>query len=289
MINNPYGFRIMDFMKPTDTFEDLENIWFNYLKDCKIYFVDEKIYKEFIERFVEKFYFRFISVQTTTEFKIRFKNFLRSTYEQAKRLQELNNENLKLFYNNYQISENELNNVFESVSLNENKSKNESTTSNENISSSNFENLTKSSQHGQQINENKPSTFSRTLESDTPSQLISPDKIFNDRTYVVKATETQNGGVDKSTIEFRDFGTDSTSNTNDTSHSTTDASNKSETSSSNKGNANNKNNQKSNSKTFGYNGDIKKLINDYISISLDVINFYLNEVENYGLFKSILY
>ena len=265
MINNPYGFRIMDFMKATDTFEDLEKIWFNYLEDCKIYFVDEKIYKEFIERFVEKFYFRFISVQTTTEFKIRFKNFLRSTYEQAKRLQELNKENLNLFYNNYQISESELNNIFKNNSNNKNRS------------FSNFHNTGFSTQNGKEINSTEPNSFTRTLESDTPSQLISPDKIFNDKTYVVKANEIKSGGIDRNTTEFKDYRTDNENNGYDKSHSSNDNV------------SNGSNNQTNKEKTYGYNGDVKKLIKDYLSISLDVINFYLNEVENYGLFKSILY
>lgn len=293
--NAPFSFKLIDFSENEDINECVEK-WYNYLKDCEEDFYNPLLFKNFIERFIIRNYNRFLSTQTTYEFKLLFKDYLMTLKEQANRLNELNKKDLELFFTSYNITENEINNILKSENELIANNENVLTSENKNISESNNRNFgtnntTTTNDNVKNFTKNTTENNSNNFHSDTPKTMIDVNSLKNN-VYVTDFDKNENiitttndntlSGKVKNENEI-----DITNNTNTT--NTNNINSKNKTNQNTKNNTNSTNNQNSNTKNYGYNGNTKELINNYLSFSLDVFNFYLSKVDEFSLFLKILY
>lgn len=275
--NQPLGMRIIDFIKPTDNYEDLYKIWYDFLETEKSIFVDENLYKEFVKRLIDRYYNRYISTQTLTEFKVRFRNFLNSKKEVATRLYHLKDLELELFFTNYQITRNDLTHILDTTNTTNNKSYNNNTTTTNGLTKHN----TSNKHLGTDTLTNENEDFN--VDSDLPKSAVKKDDLFTSEIYATKSNHNKSSNTNTNTYNSK--------------NEIEDVTNVIDNITTNKGDSNydtiiknNGTNKDINTnKTYGYNGNVTELLNNYLKISLDVINFYLDEVEHYGLFKKILY
>lgn len=290
--NAPYNFKILDF---GNDINDCIEKWYNYLEDLSQNFYNPLLFKTFINRFIIRNYDRYISTLTTEEFKIRFNDYLLSIYERAKRLENLNKKDLELFFNSYNISENEMQNILESEIENNGKNSNSSWNNNESKNSNTSSNWNSNNVTEYRKNQNggSDSNITNTINyhSDTPKSKVLESEIKNKK-YVTDVNENNNTNIISKNSFIENNGTSDIMNLsvdNSENNNTSNSLNINDTTLKNTTNQNSKNNQKTNTKNYGYNGNTKQLLNDYLSFSLDIINFYLDEAENYGLFLKILY
>ena len=275
-INN-YGMKLIDFISPYDDYSKVYDVWYNQLKEFAPLFVDKILYKDFIKRFIDRYYNRFIATQTITEFIIRFKNFLNTNKETATRLYHLKDLELELFFTNYQITKNELKGFSSNYSTNNNKF----ISNNNNVNSGTAQTLNNTNLHtGKNIHTTTIDNFE--VNSDLPKSAIDRKDLFTKEIYATNSNHNKN--KTKNIDEF-----------NETNSNKASTKNRNESSSFNNGSSENTidgvadNTQDVLNETYGYNGNIQELLNSYINVSLDVINFYLDEVEHFGLFSKILY
>lgn len=275
--NQPYGMKFIDFVNPkNNTIEELIKVWTNHfnpiLEDVLIPQLNKS---EFSKRFILKFYNRYIATQTITEFDLRFINFMLGVKEQAERLYNLKNKDLELFFNQYNISKSDVKNKVKSRADNTNINTVKGTITNKN------NNTTKTTGRHKGTNNSTHTNDSKHVVADTPADTQNVNNLFTNNNYISNAEHTKNYGKDTNTniTDIKDSTKNNFSGTQKNDQTTDNV---------NKNINKSKSIQKNNNISYGYNGNIDDLVNAYMNISLDVINFYLEQAENYGLFKKIL-
>lgn len=116
-------------------------------------------------------------------------------------------------------------------------------------------------------NENNSTGFNYNLHSDTPSNAVNIDDLFSvAKNYVTDATNIKNNE-----------------------QTTNKSMSKNETTSNSNSRFDNENNNLFNEISSGYNGNPTELIEKYMQLKTDVIQFYLDKIENACLFSCVLY
>ena len=263
MVNNPvYTMRIADLLDMFDknfTYDDLYHIVYKWLETEKQYFFtdDDVVWTNFIEAFCDRFYSRNINFNTTLEFKLKLRDVLRKYKDRAERVYKVNTLKLNplMTYRNV-------------VTRSENGKGNTSGTVNNTVT-------TDGSRTSKTTDKttNKSTEKNYNLHSDTPANAVNIDDLFSvAKNYVTDADNQKN------TLEGSAIGETSTSDTNK---------NKDVSSGINSSKYENSTDLKEISK--GYNGNQVDLVNKFMALSSNVINYYLDWIESECLFSAILY
>lgn len=274
-VNNPsYTMKLADLLdlyKDNFNYDDLYNIVGVWLSTEKVYFFknDDTLWNNFIQSFCDRFYSRNMNFYTTLDFKLKLRDVLRASKNRATRVYEselLKVNPLKTFSHTIDRTENIRGN-------NTNESKIDDVTNNK--SNSNVSTTNKSVDVGK--NDNTSSSYD--LHSDTPSNAVNIDDLFS---------------------VAKNFVTDANNNKSKNSSDTTNTSDfngnvqNSLSGESKRNSVTNGKNEFMNENLFkevsdGYDGNPVDLIENYMKLKTDVIQFYLDEIENACLFSSILY
>ena len=294
-VNNPtQTIRIADLLdmyKLDFNYEDLYNIVGKWLDSEKKYFVieDETLWGNFIESFCDRFYSRNINFYTTLDFKLKFRDLLRSTKNQATRIYEselLKINPLKTFSHVTDRNENLKGN---SKSTNNSKSKSENVTNVNDKSNGESKSTIKTQNKSVDKGNNEVTSTSYDLHSDTPSNAVNIDDLFSvAKNYVTDANNNKSHSRSKNSNNNNYTGS-SVNNSNDKNerNSLTNSNGTNELNSNGTNEFLNENLFKEVSE--GYDGNPVDLIEKYMELKTDVIQFYLDEIESACLFSSILY
>ena len=282
-VNNPtQTIRIADLLdmyKNDFNYEDLYKIVGNWLQSEIKYFVlsDETLWGNFIESFCDRFYSRNINFYTTLDFKLKLRDVLRASKNRAKRI--------------YEVDLLEINPLITFNHLTEKTEKNTGVTnSNNNSNSTSVSNGTSVNSDNSQSN-NKTVDSSNTignstnydLHSDTPSNAVNIDDLFSvAKNFVTDANNNKTKNNSESSSNSTFMGNVSRSSRNENESSLKE-------NSTNAGKTEFSNDNIFNEISKGYNGEPTELIKKYMNLKTDVIQFYLDEIENACLFSSILY
>lgn len=262
-VNNPsYTMKLADLLdlyKDNFNYEDLYKIVSVWLSSEKVYFFkdDDTLWNNFIQAFCDRFYSRNMNFYTTLDFKLKLRDVLRSCKNRATRVYEselLKINPLKTFSHSTEHTRND-NGKSENSNLSD---------TNDNVESESISTVN---------NENNSTSTNYSLHSDTPSNAVNIDDLFSvAKNFVTDADNNKSSGNSKE---------------------------KTNASSSDKSKRINLTNSKSESEfvneslfnelSEGYDGNTTDLIEKYMRLKTDVIQFYLDEIENACLFSSILY
>lgn len=271
LINNPvYTMRFIDLLdmyKDNFTYEDLYKVVGEWLSTEQKYFVnaDVVLWDKFIEGLCDRYYSRNINFDTTLDFKLKLRDTLRKYHNQAERVLEVS-----------MLSINPLSDykhTTKRTEVTEGNSTAQSVTNTSSRGESSTDVTDESSNRATNINE----STAYNLHSDTPSNAVNINDLFSvAKNYVTDAANNKNSG-------------------NSTSTNTAQGTSKSVNSSSSDSDSINDNtNEYSNSSTYtelseGYNGNVVELISKYMELVTDVVQFYLDAIENECLFSCVLY
>lgn len=282
-VNNPtQTIRIADLLdmyKNDFNYEDLYKIVGNWLQSEIKYFVisDETLWGNFIESFCDRFYSRNINFYTTLDFKLKLRDVLRASKNRAKRIYEVD-----LLDINPLITFNHLTEKTEKSTGVTNSNNNSNSTSISNGTTSNADNT----QSSNKTNDNSTSSGNSAnydLHSDTPSNAVNIDDLFSvAKNFVTDANNNKAHNNSESYSNSTYIGNVSRSSKNDSESSLKE-------NSTNAGKTEFTNDNIFNEISKGYNGEPTELIRKYMDLKTDVIQFYLDEIENACLFSSILY
>ena len=278
-VNNPsYTIKLYDLLdlyKDNFNYEDLYTIVGTWLSTEKVYFFknDDTLWNGFIQAFCDRFYSRNINFYTTLDFKLKLRDVLRSCKNMATRVYEcelLNINPLKTFNHSMERTENLKGNS---------KLENTTNTNDINKSNSNANVITKNKTTDKGTNETRSANYD--LHSDTPSNAVNIDDLFSvAKNFVTDAKNNKSQSTSMNSNNNEYTGNSST-NSNDTSE---------------RSNVTNSNglNEFFNENLFkeisyGYDGNPVELVDKYMKLKTDVIQFYIDEIENACLFSSILY
>lgn len=274
-VNNPnYTMKLSDLLdlyKDNFNYEDLYTIVGTWLSSEKVYFFknDDVLWNGFIQAFCDRFYSRNMNFYTTLDFKLKLRDVLRSSKNRATRIYEselLKINPLKTFSHLTDRKENLKGNANSKTNIDDvskNKSKSKVSTDNTSVD----------------IVKNENTNTSYDLHSDTPSNAVNINDLFSvAKNFVTDANNNKSKsiGTNKTTNEF-------------------DGNVKSSLIGANKRNSVTKGtNEFLNENLFkevseGYDGNPTDLIEKYMNLKTDVVQFYLDEIENACLFSSILY
>ena len=282
-VNNPtQTIRIADLLdmyKNDFNYEDLYKIVGNWLQSEIKYFVlsDETLWGNFIESFCDRFYSRNINFYTTLDFKLKLRDVLRASKNRAKRIYEVD-----LLEINPLITFNHLTEKTEKSTGVTNSNNNSNSTSVSNGTSVNSDNSQSNNKTVDSSNTIGNST-NYDLHSDTPSNAVNIDDLFSvAKNFVTDANnnKTKNNSESSSNSTFTGNVSSSSRNENESSL---------KENSINEGKTEFANDNIFNEISKGYNGEPTELIKKYMDLKTDVIQFYLDEIENACLFSSILY
>ena len=274
-VNNPnYTIKLSDLLdlyKDNFNYEDLYEVVGTWLSSEKVYFFknDDTLWNNFIQTFCDRFYSRNMNFYTTLDFKLKLRDVLRSSKNRATRIYEselLKINPLKTFSHLTDRKENLKGNSTSKSNIDD-VAKNESKS---NVSTNN---------NSVDIVNNENTNTSYDLHSDTPSNAVNIDDLFSvAKNFVTDANnnKSKSKGTNKSTNEFEGIVKNLSSGENKRNSVT------------------NGTNEFLNENLFkevseGYNGNPVDLIEKYMELKTDVIQFYLEEIENACLFSSILY
>lgn len=282
-VNNPtQTIRIADLLdmyKNDFNYEDLYKIVGNWLQSEIKYFVisDETLWGNFIESFCDRFYSRSINFYTTLDFKLKLRDVLKASKNRAKRIYEVD-----LLEINPLITFNHLTEKTEKSTGVTNSNNNSNSTSISNGTTSNADNT----QSSNKTNDNSTSSGNSAnydLHSDTPSNAVNIDDLFSvAKNFVTDANNNKAQNNSESYSNSTYIGNVSRSSKNDSESSLKE-------NSTNAGKTEFSNDNIFNEISKGYNGEPTELIRKYMDLKTDVIQFYLDEIENACLFSSILY
>lgn len=282
-VNNPtQTIRIADLLdmyKDDFNYEDLYEIIGSWLQSEIKYFViaDETLWGNFIESFCDRFYSRNINFYTTLDFKLKLRDVLRASKNRAKRIYEVD-----LLEINPLITFNHLTEKTEKSTGVTNSNNNSNSTSISNGTTSNADNT----QSSNKTNDNSTSSGNSAnydLHSDTPSNAVNIDDLFSvAKNFVTDANNNKAHNNSESYSNSTYIGNVSRSSKNDSESSLKE-------NSTNAGKTEFTNDNIFNEISKGYNGEPTELIRKYMDLKTDVIQFYLDEIENACLFSSILY
>lgn len=256
------GIKFLDLLEITENQNNLYEKINKFLIDLKPYFFidNDKIWKDFIERFCDKYYSRYLSFDTFYEFKIKLKFLLENNKRKYEQLYRASLIEIKPLINEYikevVESKKENNDVYNGENINNTEVKNEINTNSESKSNSNN------------------NSFNVNANSNTPQSNLNIENIIENDNYVDNVQNTKN--TDSSLTE--NYLKDSSINNNVT---------------------NGKNNYKNVNKLLEellhtntiekINGNQSELLKIYSEIYIDVINTILADIDNEHLFSDILY
>lgn len=282
-VNNPtQTIRIADLLdmyKNDFNYEDLYKIVGNWLQSEIKYFVisDETLWGNFIKSFCDRFYSRNINFYTTLDFKLKLRDVLKASKNRAKRIYEVD-----LLEINPLITFNHLTEKTEKSTGVTNSNNNSNSTSISKGTTSNADNT----QSSNKTNDNSTSSGNSAnydLHSDTPSNAVNIDDLFSvAKNFVTDANNNKAQNNSESYSNSTYIGNVSRSSKNDSESSLKE-------NSTNAGKTEFSNDNIFNEISKGYNGEPTELIKKYMDLKTDVIQFYLDEIENACLFSSILY
>lgn len=282
-VNNPtQTIRIADLLdmyKNDFNYEDLYKIVGNWLQSEIKYFVivDETLWGNFIESFCDRFYSRNINFYTTLDFKLKLRDVLKASKNRAKRIYEVD-----LLEINPLMTFNHLTEKTEKSTGVTNSNNNSNSTSISNGTTSNADNT----QSSNKTNDNSTSSGNSAnydLHSDTPSNAVNIDDLFSvAKNFVTDANNNKAQNNSESYSNSTYIGNVSRSSKNESESSL-------EENYTNAGKTEFTNDNIFNEISKGYNGEPTELIKKYMDLKTDVIQFYLDEIENACLFSSILY
>lgn len=282
-IGNPtYTMKIIDLLNMFDdnfNYDDIYNVVSKWLSTEQQYFFtnDNSLWLEFIQAFCDRFYSQNLNFETTLDFKLKLRDVLKANKNQAIRIFESNAikiNPLNTYSNSLTRTEN-----YKGTSKNTNNSENVINTTQSNNATNNSFDVNNSSNS----DENNSTGFNYNLHSDTPSNAVNIDDLFSvAKNYVTDATNVKNNEqiINKGTSK-----NETTSNSN----SKFDSKNKTVNNGINNGVAEYENNNLFNEISKGYNGNPTELIEKYMKLKTDVIQFYLDKIENACLFSCVLY
>lgn len=294
-VNNPsYTMKLADLLdlyKDNFNYEDLYNVVGVWLSTEKVYFFknDDTLWNNFIHAFCDRFYSRNMNFYTTLDFKLKLRDVLRSSKNRATRVYE--SELLKI---------NPLNTFSHVTDRNENLKGNSKSTNNSNGKTENVTNVndisnsdskstaeTKNKTTDNGTNENTSTSYD--LHSDTPSNAVNIDDLFSVAKNFVTDADNNKSHSKVTNSNNNDFTGSSSSNSSDKNerNSVTNSNGVNELNSNGTNEFLNENLFKEVSE--GYDGNPTDLIEKYMNLKTDVIQFYLDEIENACLFSSILY
>ena len=263
MINNPVtSMRLVDLLDmhsdiSSFKFEDLYGIVGEWLQTEKSELVSGTLYNDFIKTFCDRYYSRNLNFDTFLDFKIKLRDCLRNNKEKARRMFEAG--------------------LIEINPLNTYKHETEHT-GDKSVSTESNSNTRTDSEYSSDNDTNKKYKDVHDhymLHSDTPSDthdlrnMVDPDNPSTN--YVTNVDNTKDTTVNESIIDHsKNTGNDSSNTTAGSTGSYKDDIHFKEL-------------------QEGYDGHPADLIEKYINLNLDVVNFYMDCIEKACLFSSILY
>lgn len=257
--NNPnYTLKLIDLVNMYDKIFNYENLYEkvkNFLDSEKKYFYtdDSSEWNKFIEFFCDTFFDRELNFDTFLDFKIAFRKMLKKYQDRAVRFVTVKANEL-----------NPLNTYHRESDSNTNTSHNVDRSSNStSLSQSNSKNHSKS--------ESSTDNKDFYLHSDTPANSVNIDNLFStESNFITDANNSQ--GTNKSTmIDDSNGDTNSSSNISDTA------------------NENGNNTSLYNEVSNGYEGNAIELLHNYLELTTNVLNMYMDWIEIEHLFSSVLY
>lgn len=294
-VNNPsYTMKLADLLdlyKDNFNYEDLYNVVGMWLSTEKVYFFknDDTLWNNFIQSFCDRFYSRNMNFYTTLDFKLKLRDVLRSSKNRATRVYEselLKINPLKTFSRITDRNENLKGN---SKSTNNSNGKTENVTNVNDTSNSDSKSTAETKNKTTDNGTNETTSTSYDLHSDTPSNAVNIDDLFSVAKNFVTDAKNNKSHSKATNTNNNDFTGSSTSNSSDKNerNSVTNSNGVNELNSNGTNEFLNENLFKEISE--GYDGNPTDLIEKYMNLKTDVIQFYLDEIENACLFSSILY
>lgn len=294
-VNNPsYTMKLADLLdlyKDNFNYEDLYNVVGVWLSTEKVYFFknDDTLWNNFIQSFCDRFYSRNMNFYTTLDFKLKLRDVLRSSKNMATRVYEselLKINPLKTFSHVTDRNESSKGN---SKSTNNSNGKTENVTNVNDTSNSDSKTTAETKNKTTDNGTNENTSTSYDLHSDTPSNAVNIDDLFSVAKNFVTDADNNKSHSKVTNSNNNDFTGSSTSMTSDKNerNSVTNSNGVNELNSNGTNEFLNENLFKELSE--GYDGNPTDLIEKYMNLKTDVIQFYLDEIENACLFSSILY
>ena len=294
-VNNPsYTMKLADLLdlyKDNFNYEDLYNVVGVWLSTEKVYFFknDDTLWNNFIQSFCDRFYSRNMNFYTTLDFKLKLRDVLRSSKNRATRVYEselLKVNPLKTFSHVTDRNESSKGN---SKSTNNSNGKTENVTNVNDISNSDSRTTAETKNKTTDNGTTENTSTSYDLHSDTPSNAVNIDDLFSVAKNFVTDADNNKSHSKATNSNTNDFTGSSTSNSSDKNerNSVTNSNGVNELNSNGTNEFLNENLFKEVSE--GYDGNPTDLIEKYMNLKTDVVQFYLDEIENACLFSSILY
>lgn len=294
-VNNPsYTMKLADLLdlyKDNFNYEDLYNVVGVWLSTEKVYFFknDDTLWNNFIQSFCDRFYSRNMNFYTTLDFKLKLRDVLRSSKNRATRVYEselLKINPLKTFSHVTDRNESSKGN---SKSINNSNGKTENVTNVNDTSNSDSKTTAETKNKTTDNGTTENTSTSYDLHSDTPSNAVNIDDLFSVAKNFVTDADNNKSHSKATNSNTNDFTGSSTSNSSDKNerNSVTNSNGVNELNSNGTNEFLNENLFKEVSE--GYDGNPTDLIEKYMNLKTDVVQFYLDEIENACLFSSILY
>lgn len=294
-VNNPsYTMKLADLLdlyKDNFNYEDLYNVVDVWLSTEKVYFFknDDTLWNNFIQSFCDRFYSRNMNFYTTLDFKLKLRDVLRSSKNMATRVYEselLKINPLKTFSHVTDRNESSKGN---SKSANNSNGKTENVTNVNDTSNSDSKTTAETKNKTTDNGTNENTSTSYDLHSDTPSNAVNIDDLFSVAKNFVTDADNNKSHSKSTNSNTNDFTGKSSSNSSDKNerNSVTNSNGVNELNSNGTNEFLNENLFKEVSE--GYDGNPTDLIEKYMNLKTDVVQFYLDEIENACLFSSILY
>ena len=294
-VNNPsYTMKLADLLdlyKDNFNYEDLYNVVGVWLSTEKVYFFknDDTLWNNFIQSFCDRFYSRNMNFYTTLDFKLKLRDVLRSSKNRATRVYEselLKVNPLKTFSHVTDRNESSKGN---SKSTNNSNGKTENVTNVNDTSNSDSRTTAETKNKTTDNGTTENTSTSYDLHSDTPSNAVNIDDLFSVAKNFVTDADNKKSHSKATNSNTNDFTGSSTSNSSDKNerNSVTNSNGVNELNSNGTNEFLNENLFKEVSE--GYDGNPTDLIEKYMNLKTDVVQFYLDEIENACLFSSILY
>lgn len=261
MINNPMtSMRLIDLLDMNNTnlynfdYTELYEVVGEWLSSEKNELVNTSLYNDFIKTFCDRFYSRNLNFDTFLDFKIKIRDCLRNNREKAKRMFEAG-----------LLEINPLNTYSHEIEhTGDNKGDRNTVTHTDTESTYDNDNDV--------TRKYKDTHDYYKLHSDTPSDTMNlTNMVAGGTNYVTDVDNTKDVTTNESIVDHtKNEGRDLSKATGNNNSSYKDDIHYKEL-------------------QVGYDGHPADLINKYIELNLDVVNFYMTCIEEACLFSSILY
>lgn len=257
--NNPnYTLKLIDLVNMYDInfkYEDVYKKVSDFLDSEKKFFYtdDSKEWNKFIEFFCDSFFDRELNFDTFLDFKIAFRKMLKKYQDRAVRFVQIKATELNPL-NTYHRESDSNTNATHSIDRNSN---------------STSENHSNSKNHSDSNSNSNNKDFN--LHSDTPSNSVEIDNLFSTKSNFITDANNSQGTNTSNMVDDSNGSTDSNSHITDTA------------------NENGSNNSLYNEVANGYEGNAIELLHQYLELTTNVLNMYMEWIESEHLFSSVLY